>query len=140
MIWKKGLFGGRIAIDNKAEGYQKVPAYIPSGQEVMHRYAAKVNGTAMNSMMELAFNMSSTAHIIGGCAMGANASEGVVNERFEAFGYPNMYILDGSIVPANLGVNPSLTITALSEYAMAQIKPKQGYEGKTLEERMKRGE
>lgn len=130
MIWKKGLFGGRIAIDNNAEDYKKVPAYIPAGQEVMRRYAEKVNGTAMNSVMELAFNKSSTAHIIGGCAMGADASEGVVNERFEAFGYPHMYILDGSIVPANLGVNPSLTITALSEYAMAQVQAKPGFESK----------
>ncbi len=137
MVWKKGLFGGRIGIDNTAEGHRKVPAYIPSGQEVMRRYAAKVNGTAMNSVMELAFNMSSTAHIIGGCAMGADPSEGVVNERFEVFGYPNMYILDGSIVPANLGVNPSLTITALSEYAMAQIAPKPETRVETLEERLK---
>ncbi len=136
MVWKKGLFGGGIGIDNKASGYGKVPAYIPSGQEVMRRYAAKVDGTAMNAVTELAFNMSSTAHIIGGCPMGADASEGVVNDRFEVFGYPNMFILDGSIVPANLGVNPSLTITALSEYAMAQIPSKPGVEVKTLEERL----
>lgn len=113
-----------MTLDNTAEGALRVPAYIPSGQEVMRRYAAKVNGTAMNAVTELAFNMSSTAHIIGGCAMGSDASEGVVNERFEAFGYPSMYILDGSIVPANLGVNPSLTITALSEYAMSLIPEK----------------
>ncbi len=124
MVWKRGVWGGKIALDNRAKDYQKVPAYIPSGQEVMRRYAQKVNGTAMNSIMELTMNMSSTAHIIGGCPMGATAEEGVVNERFEVFGYPNMYILDGSVVPANLGVNPSLTITALSEYAMAQIPAK----------------
>lgn len=117
MIWKNG----RLRVDNQAEGYQRVPSYIPKGQEVMHRYAEKAGGTAVNAVPEIAFNMASTAHILGGCPMGRNASEGVVNERFEVFHYPNMYILDGSIIPCNPGVNPSLTITALSEYAMAQI-------------------
>jgi len=126
MVWKRGLLGGKMTLDNTAEGASRVPAYIPSGQEVMRRYASKVNGTAMNAVTELAFNMSSTAHIIGGCAMGSDTSEGVVNERFEVFGYPNMYILDGSIVPANLGVNPSLTITALSEYAMSLVPERKG--------------
>jgi cholesterol oxidase len=60
---------------------------------------------------------------------------GVVNERFEVHGYKNFYILDGSIVPCNLGVNPSLTITALSEYAMSFIAAHPA-QGKNLEERM----
>jgi len=55
---------------------------------------------------------------------------------FEVHGYPNMRILDGSIVPCNLGVNPSLTITALSEYAMSLVPNKEGKEVRTLEERM----
>ena len=117
MVWKKG----RMRMDNTAEAYQRVPAFIPKGQEIMHRYAEKAEGTAVNAITEIAFDMASTAHILGGCPMGSNEKEGVVNERFEVFGYPNMYILDGSIMPANPGVNPSLTITALSEYAMAQI-------------------
>lgn len=120
MVWKNG----RLKVDNTAEGYQRVPAFIPKGQEVMHRYAEKAGGTAVNALTEIAFNMASTAHILGGCPMGRDASEGVVNERFEAFGYPNMLILDGSIIPCNPGVNPSLTITALSEYAMAQVEGK----------------
>lgn len=132
MVWKPRLWGGKISIDNN----NKVPAYIPVGQEVMHRYAEKVKGTAVNAIPEIAFNMSSTAHIIGGCPMGDNASEGVVNPKFEAFGYPNMLILDGSIVPANLGVNPSLTITALSEYAMSLVPEKPGNTLRPLEERL----
>lgn len=135
MVWKKGLFGGSIALDNT--GQDRVPAYIDSGQQVMYRYAEKVNGIAMNSMMEIMFNMSSTAHILGGCPMGESASKGVVNERFEVHGYPNMYVLDGSIIQGNLGVNPSLTITALSEYAMEQIPVKEGFKGKTLEVMMR---
>ncbi len=78
----------------------------------------------MNAVTEVAFNMSTTAHIIGGSPMGATQHEGVIDENFKVIGYDNMYILDGSIIQGNLGVNPSLTITALSEYAMSKIKAK----------------
>ncbi len=131
MVWKKGMFGGKIEIDNK--GQNRVPAYIDIGQQVMHRYAEKVNGIPMNALTEVLFNMSTTAHILGGCPMGETKEKGVVNERFEVHGYPNMYILDGSIIPCNLGVNPSLTITALSEYAMSHIPKKEGFTGKDLD-------
>jgi cholesterol oxidase len=133
MRWRR--WGG-LAIENKAGGAKQVPAYIPIGQEVMHRYAEKAKGIPVNALTEIAFNMSTTAHIIGGCPMGATAEEGVVDERFAVFGYPRMHIADGSIIPCNLGVNPSLTITALSEYAMAQIPPKPGNTRQSLEERM----
>jgi len=124
MIWKKGIFGSSISIRNDKE--MKVPAFIPVGQEVMHRFAKKVNGTAQNAWPEILLNMPMTAHILGGCPMGDTKTEGVVNQYFEVHGYKNMYILDGSIIPCNLGVNPSLTITALSEYAMHQIPDKPG--------------
>lgn len=132
MVYRKFPFPG-VSISNK--GNKRVPAYIDKGQEVMHRYAEKVDGIAINSITEILFNMATTAHILGGCPMGKTASDGVVNEKFEVHGYPNMYILDGSIMPCNLGVNPSLTITALSEYAMDLIEPKPSA-GKTLEEMM----
>jgi cholesterol oxidase len=131
MVWKKGWLGGKMAMDNS--GQNRVPAYIETGQQVMYRFAEKVNGISMNAITEIIFNMSTTAHILGGCPMGKTKDEGVVNENFAAHGYPNMYILDGSIIPCNLGVNPSLTITALSEYAMDQIPVKEGFAGKTLE-------
>ena len=118
----------------KNDGPEKVPAYIESGQNVMHRFAEKVNGTAGNGILEVMFDLTTTAHIMGGCPMGTTAEEGVVNHEFKAFGYPDMYVLDGSIIPCNLGVNPSLTITALSEYAMSCIPKKQGTEKKTLDE------
>jgi cholesterol oxidase len=124
MVWKKGLFGGSIGMQN--EGNQKVPSYIEIGQQVMTDYAKKINGVPANAITEVVFNMSTTAHILGGVPMGSDATEGVVNEKFEVHGYPNMYILDGSIVQGNLGVNPSLTITALSEYAMSLIPDKKG--------------
>jgi cholesterol oxidase len=122
MIWKKGLFGGNISIRN--DKHIRVPAYIGIGQEVMNRYAKKVKGIPQNTWPEILLDMPMTAHILGGCPMGITKEDGVVNDKFEVHGYKNMYILDGSVVPCNLGVNPSLTISALAEYAMAQIPKK----------------
>lgn len=131
---KRGIFGTRITMQN--DGNQRVPTFIPVGQEALFRYAEKVNGVPLNAATEVMFNLASTAHILGGCPMGATLEEGVVDEQFRAHGYPNMYILDGSIMPCNLGVNPSLTITALSEYAMDQIPAKAAHRKKTLDERL----
>ena len=132
MIWKKGVFGSSLSIKNDKDS--KVPAYIPIGQEVMNRYAKKVNGIAQNAWPEILLDMPMTAHILGGCPMGKTIKQGVVNEFFEVHGYNNMYILDGSIIPCNLGVNPSLSITALSEYAMSQIPDKPGNSIKPMKE------
>ena len=122
LVWKKGVLASSISFKNDKE--VKVPAYIPVGQEVMNRYAKKVNGIAQNVWPEILLNMPMTAHILGGCPMAETRQEGVVNDVFQVHGYKNMYILDGSIIPCNLGVNPSLTITALAEYAMDQIPEK----------------
>lgn len=134
MRYRNGLFPGLSIVNNQTN---KVPSYIEIGQEVMDRYAEKVNGISQNAVTEILFDIASTAHILGGCPMGSSSEEGVVNDQFEVFGYPNMYILDGSIVQGNLGVNPSLTITALSEYAMSLIPTKPGYNKKSLDEQLK---
>jgi cholesterol oxidase len=82
-----------------------------------------VGGTPMSMITEILFDIPSTAHILGGCAMAGSPSEGVVDGRNRVFGYKNMYVCDGSVVAANLGVNPSLTICALTERAMTYIPP-----------------
>jgi len=79
----------------------------------------------MGSLGENLLNLPTTAHILGGAPLGKDASEGVVDESFQVHNYPGLYIIDGSIMPANPGVNPSLTITALAEYAMSKIVGKQ---------------
>ena len=99
-----------------------IPVFIPVGYDAMNRLAKNSGGVAVHALTETIFNMATTAHILGGCPMGTGPDTGVVNDRFEVHGYPNMYVLDGSIVPANIGVNPSLTITALAEYAMDEVK------------------
>jgi cholesterol oxidase len=131
---KRGIFGTSMTMINDSN--QRVPTYIPAGQEALHRYAKKVNGIAMNALTEVTLGLASTAHILGGCPMGKTKEDGVVDERFKVHGYNNFYVLDGSIMPCNLGVNPSLTITALSEYAMDHIPAKNGTTVQTLEQRM----
>ena len=119
----KGFVGWKLRFDNRTGG---VPAYIAKGQEVLRRFAQKVNGVPHNAATEVFFNMSTTAHILGGCPMGENIQEGVVDPHFRIHGLQNAYILDGSIIPCNLGVNPSLTITTLAEYAMSKVPEKEG--------------
>jgi cholesterol oxidase len=136
MKLKKGILGNRLSFVNDKRS--KVPSYIPIGQEVLHRYSAKVNGVPQNAFSEVMFGLATTAHIMGGCPMGQTSAEGVVNERFEVNGYKNFYILDGSVIPCNLGVNPSLTITALSEYAMSLIPNHPEWNGETLEKLMRK--
>ena len=75
----------------------------------------------MTTYMDAIFGISSTAHILGGACMGSDIESGVVDNNCEMFNYPGLYVIDGSVVPSNLGVNPSLTITAMSEYAMSQF-------------------
>jgi cholesterol oxidase len=86
--------------------------------------AAEIDGLPMGNIVEGAMNASMTAHILGGCLMGNSDAEGVVNRELEVFNYPGMYIVDGSIIQANPGLNPTLTITAMAEYAMSRIPAK----------------
>ena len=134
MKLKRGWFGSSLGFDNKSG--LKVPSYIPIGQDALYRYAEKVKGVPHNAVSEVLFGLASTAHILGGCPMGKTKLEGVVDENFNVHGYDNFYVLDGSIMPCNLGVNPSLTITTLSEYAMDKIQAKEGTLSKTLTDRL----
>jgi cholesterol oxidase len=101
-----------------------IPIRIQAGHNATRRFAAKTNGIAAGSVNEGLFNIPMTAHILGGCPFGRDAQEGVIDLGCQAHNYPGLYIVDGSIVPANPGVNPSLTITALAEYAMSRMSSK----------------
>jgi cholesterol oxidase len=102
---------------------QRIPTNIPAANEFALKAAAKFGGTAITAWTEVLFDMPMTAHCIGGCVMGADPSQGVIDTQHRVFGYQNLYVVDGSAVGANLGVNPSLTITALAERAMTFIPP-----------------
>ncbi|MBK9039465.1 MAG: GMC family oxidoreductase [Bdellovibrionales bacterium] len=126
MILQKTIFGWKMKMQ-EVEGLP-VPAYIEVGQEVMHRFSRKVKGLSINAIHEVLYNLPSTAHILGGCPMGAESDTGVINDKFQLNGYDNFYVLDASVISANLGVNPSLSITAISEYAMSLV-PESGGRG-----------
>jgi cholesterol oxidase len=100
---------------------EKVPTYIPKANEFAQKFAQLTGGFAMSMLPEIIFDVPGTAHCIGGCVIADSSSCGVVDSRHRVFNYKNMYICDGSVLAANLGVNPSLTITALAERAMSFI-------------------
>jgi len=134
MIWKKSLFGGKMRIDNS--GNKKVPAFIPIGQEVMERYARKVTGVPQNILLEVFFDRPTTAHILGGCMMSETGESGVVDKELKVHEYPEFYITDGSVIQGNIGVNPSLTITAMAEYCMSRIPTKKGSDVKDISKKL----
>ena len=101
-----------------------IHAQVKGSHELTREFARRINGVALGSIGENLLGLPTTAHILGGAPIGRDVSEGVVNENFEVHNYPGLYIIDGSIMPANPGVNPSLTITALAEYAMSKIEKK----------------
>lgn len=103
---------------------EKVPVRIDIAHKAARRFAEKTGGFPAGSAGETLLNTPFTAHILGGCPFGRDASEGVVGLDCQVHNYPGLYVVDGSIVPANPGVNPSLTITALAEYAMSRIPAK----------------
>jgi len=102
----------------------KIPTYIPAANRFAESMGIIFNGEPLTSITEILLDVPTTAHILGGATMGKDESSGVINYKNEVFNYPNMYVCDGSMVSANLGVNPSLSITALTEQAMSHIPNK----------------
>ncbi|MCP4428180.1 MAG: GMC family oxidoreductase [Chloroflexi bacterium] len=121
----RGLFTlGRKGLVSERDVSQPIPAIIEAGRDMLERFAEKMDGIPQGPINEILLNTPSTAHILGGCGIGHNEKDGVIDVNHEAFNYPGMYVADGSVIPANLGVNPSLTITAMAERAMSKIPAK----------------
>lgn len=116
----------RTMVTEIPEGQTPVPTWIPSVYEVGRWFARRWKGEMRSGTPEVLLNLSTTAHILGGCPMGKDADNGVIDARCKVHGYDNLYVVDGSIISANLGVNPSLTITALAEHAMSHVAAKEG--------------
>ncbi len=102
----------------------KIPTYIPIAHEFTRRLARRLGGIPRSSYNEVLLDVPTTAHILGGCVIGDSPATGVLDEFNRAYGYENLRVCDGSMIPANLGVNPSLSITAFTERAMSKIPPK----------------
>ncbi len=117
----KNTFYGLNSIVKDGE---KPAAFIPEAVKLANDYAKEVGGKPMVVTTETLFGIPTTAHILGGAVMGKTIEEGVINEKHHVFGYENMQVCDGSAVSSNPGVNPSLTITAMTERAMSFVKNK----------------
>jgi cholesterol oxidase len=115
--YRRGWLGRRRLTTTQGHGAPN-PTWIPAGNQAVRLLAEEIDGVAGGSWSEV-FNMPMTAHILGGAAIGADASQGVVDPYHRVFGYPGLHVVDGAAVSANLGVNPSLTITAQAERAMS---------------------
>ncbi|MBN2388922.1 MAG: GMC family oxidoreductase [Anaerolineales bacterium] len=113
-LFRRGL----VAVEEPGHA---INARVEHSHELTRAFAALTDGIPMGSLGENLLNLPTTAHILGGAPMGCDAEAGVIDTNFQVHNYPGLYIIDGSIVPANPGVNPSLTITALAEYAMSKI-------------------
>jgi cholesterol oxidase len=118
---RRGLFGG-LRLQTEQDPAKPNPTFIPVANEAAEWIAQRTGGIAQSSISEALMNIPTTAHILGGAVIGATARDGVVDAHQRLFGYENLLVCDGSVVPANIGVNPSLTITALAERAMTFVK------------------
>ncbi len=96
-------------------------AHMPEAADLSRRVAAKLGGVVGCLLPETLFSRPTTAHILGGCPMGASAAEGVLDAHHRVHGHPDILVVDGSALSANPGVNPALTITAMAERAMSQV-------------------
>ena len=110
-------------VADEEPGYE-INAQVKGSHEVTREFAKRINGVALGSVGENLLGLPTTAHILGGAPIGKNAEDGLVDENFAVHNYEGLYVIDGSIMPANPGVNPSLTITALAEYAMSKVNKK----------------
>jgi len=114
---KRGIFGRSKLSSRQGHGAPN-PTWIPIANDAVRRIAKKIGGWPGSTVGEIA-NIPMTAHFIGGCAIGDSAETGVIDPYHRVYGHSGLHIVDGAAISANLGVNPSLTITAQAERAMA---------------------
>ena len=117
---KRGWFN----LSSKLSSGLKPTPFIPMAKTLADRVAKEINGNAFMMSTDILMGSPSTAHILGGSVIGKDISNGVIDADQKVFGYDNMYVCDGSAVSANPGVNPSLTITAMTERVMSKIPDK----------------
>jgi cholesterol oxidase len=115
---------GNVVLTTEQDAENPNPDKIPAAYRAAEWIQRKIGGTAQAMVTEATFAIPTTAHILGGAVIARDPGSGVIDRHHRAFGYENLLVCDGSAVPANVGVNPSLTITAMTERAMTSIPPK----------------
>jgi cholesterol oxidase len=124
LIARRRLLGRGIRLQTEQDPERPNPTHLPAAFDAAEWFAKRTGGIPQSGLTESLLNIPTTAHILGGAVIGADPEHGVVDSANRAFGYENLLVTDGSAVPANPGVNPSLTITALAERAMSHVPPK----------------
>jgi cholesterol oxidase len=113
---KRGLFGFKLTSKNDSD--KPNATYIPAANEAVRHIASEYGGIAGGHIGDL-ISAPFTAHFVGGCVIGADEKTGVIDPYHRVYNYPTLHVVDGASITANLGVNPSLTITAQAERAMS---------------------
>jgi cholesterol oxidase len=131
---RRKLFGKGVRLQTEQDPERPNPTFIPAAEQVARWFAKRTGGAARSALTESVGNIPTTAHILGGAVVGVDSQHGVVDGANRAYGYENLLVCDGAAIPANPGVNPSLTITAKAEHAMSLIPPKAGTEPRHLPE------
>lgn len=116
---------GRGLGSRRTRSTPAIPTYLPIANEAAKEIARRMDGFALNAINEVLLGVPITAHILGGARMAASPDQGVVDGTCQVFGCPGLWVVDGAVIPTNLGANPSLTIAAVAEYAMSLI-PRKG--------------
>lgn len=127
---KQGLFGFKLTSKNNSD--KPNATYIPAANEAVRHIANEYGGIAGGHIGDL-ISAPFTAHFVGGCVIGSSSETGVIDPYHRVYNYPTLHIVDGSAVTANLGVNPSLTITAQAERAMSLWPNKGGQDLRPLQ-------
>ena len=124
--FRRNIFG---FMSSTVSSGKKPTPFIPESGKLVSEYSKAINGVSTSFVLETIAGIPSTAHILGGAVMAENSKEGVIDRDNKVFGYEGLYIIDGSMISANPGVNPSLSITAIAERAMDQIPNKSELKG-----------
>jgi cholesterol oxidase len=123
LVARRSVLGLGPRLQTREDPERANPRFIPVANWATRRAAEKLDAIPQSGVTEALLNIPMTAHILGGAVIGGSAEDGVVDARQRVFGYENLLVCDGSAIPANIGVNPSLTITALAEHAMTHVPP-----------------
>jgi cholesterol oxidase len=134
LVAKRRRLGRGVRLQTEQDPERPNPTWLPAAEKATLWLANRIGGIPQSGLTESALNIPTTAHILGGAVIGP-PGRGVVDAANRAYGYQNLLVCDGSAIPANPGVNPSLTITAVAEHAMSAIPVKDGAEARHLPER-----
>jgi cholesterol oxidase len=126
LVPKRRLLGRGVRLQTEQDPERPNPTWLPAAEKATQWFADRIGGIPQSGLTESALNIPTTAHILGGAVIAPDRERGVVDADNRVYGYENLIVSDGAAIPANPGVNPSLTITAVAEHAMAAVPPKPG--------------